>query len=208
MLTMTKPLQALTAGDLMNRDVVLLPEKMALRDAAQLLLQNQIGGAPVVDAQGRCIGVFSASDLLRVSARKTESARSAPVLPLTCSFQEKVTTQDGTAATGCLLPPGVCPIQVKQKGPHGEDLIVCSQPNCVLVDWQMVELEKLPADDVHRYMTPDPVTTQCDIGIRVLARMMIDAHIHRIIVVDEEQRPVGVVASTDILAAMANSEDH
>jgi len=36
--------------------------------------------------------------------------------------------------------------------------------------------------------------------------MMIDAHIHRVIVVDEQQRPVGVVSSTDILSAVAYAE--
>jgi CBS-domain-containing membrane protein len=36
---------------------------------------------------------------------------------------------------------------------------------------------------------------------------MIDGHIHRIIVVDEERRPIGVVASTDLLAAVAYAED-
>jgi predicted transcriptional regulator len=36
--------------------------------------------------------------------------------------------------------------------------------------------------------------------------MMIDAHIHRIIVVDENQKPLGVVSSTDLLAAMAYSD--
>jgi CBS domain-containing protein len=52
-------------------------------------------------------------------------------------------------------------------------------------------------------MTPDPVTAQPATSIRVLARMMIDAHIHRIIVVDEGRRPIGVVSSTDVLAALA-----
>jgi CBS-domain-containing membrane protein len=36
--------------------------------------------------------------------------------------------------------------------------------------------------------------------------MMIDAHIHRIIVVDKKQRPIGIVSSTDLLAAMAYSD--
>ena len=36
--------------------------------------------------------------------------------------------------------------------------------------------------------------------------MMIDAHIHRVIVVDEDRIPVGVVSSTDILAALAYAE--
>jgi CBS domain-containing protein len=52
-------------------------------------------------------------------------------------------------------------------------------------------------------MTPDPVTAQPTTSIGVLARMMIDAHIHRVIIVDVERRPVGVVSSTDLLATLA-----
>jgi len=36
--------------------------------------------------------------------------------------------------------------------------------------------------------------------------MMVDAHIHRIIVVDGEGRPIGVVSSTDLVAAMADPD--
>ena len=36
-----------------------------------------------------------------------------------------------------------------------------------------------------------------------LAQMMLDAHVHRVIVVDNEQKPVGIVSSIDILAAVA-----
>ena len=200
----SKPLQALTADDLMKPDVVRLPEEMPLRDAARLLLRNQIGGAPVVDGQGKCVGVFSAIDFLRLSEVRADATRpTAPPLPITCSFQAKHRTSDGKEVTLCTLPPGVCPVQVKQEGPGGETLIVCSQPHCVLVDWQVVDVEKLPTDEVRRFMTPDPVTAQPATSIRVLARMMIDAHIHRIIVVDEGRRPIGVVSSTDVLAALA-----
>jgi len=203
----SKPLQALTADDLMKPDVVRLPEEMPLRDAARLLLRNQIGGAPVVDGQGKCVGVFSAIDFLRLSEVRADATRpTAPPLPITCSFQTKHRTSDGKEVTLCTLPPGVCPIQVKQEGPGGETLIVCSQPHCVLADWQVVDVEKLPTDEVRRFMTPDPVTAQPATSIRVLARMMIDAHIHRIIVVDEGRRPIGVVSSTDVLAAVAYTD--
>jgi CBS-domain-containing membrane protein len=203
----SKPLLALTAGDLMTRDVVRLPMEMPLRDAARLLLRNQVGGAPVVDAQGKCVGVLSAIDFLRLAEMQADATRpAAPPLPITCSFQTQHRTADGQEVTLCTLPPGVCPIQVKQEGPGGEKLIVCSQPHSVLVDWQLVDVEKLPTDAVRGFMTPDPVTARLSAPIRVLARMMIDAHIHRVIVVDEEQRPIGVVCSTDVLAALAYSD--
>jgi CBS domain-containing protein len=198
---------ALTADDLMTRDVVRLSEEMPLRDAARLLLRNQIGGAPVVDAQGRCVGVLSTTDFLRLSERRADVTRpTGPPLPVTCAFQAKHMTAEGKEVTLCTLPPGVCPIQAKQEGPGGQTLIVCSQPHCVLVDWQVVDVEQLPTHEVRRFMTPDPVTARPATAIRALARMMIDAHIHRVIVVDEQRRPIGVVTSTDLLAAMAASD--
>ncbi len=206
MRTKNKPLMALTADDLMTPMVVRLPEEMPLRDAARLLLRNQVGGAPVMNAQGQCVGVLSAIDFLRLAERRADvSGAASPPLPLACSFQVTHKTADGQEVTLCTMPPGVCPIQVKRKGPGGEELLVCSQPHCVLTDWQVVDVENLPTDEVRRFMTPDPVTARPDTSIRTLARHMIDAHIHRVIIVDEAQKPLGIVASTDLLAALAYS---
>jgi CBS-domain-containing membrane protein len=77
----------------------------------------------------------------------------------------------------------------------------------VLADWQMVELEKLPADEVRCHMTSDPVTASLATPIRTLARKMIDVHVHRVIVVDGDRKPIGVVSSTDLLAALARDEE-
>ena len=62
-------------------------------------------------------------------------------------------------------------------------------------------------DQVGQYMTQDPVTVPPDSPIGDLARMMTDVHIHRVIVVDAEGRPVGVVSSTDVLAALAGAAE-
>jgi predicted transcriptional regulator len=35
-----------------------------------------------------------------------------------------------------------------------------------------------------------------------MAELMMEAHVHRLIVVDAESHPVGVVTTTDILAAL------
>jgi CBS-domain-containing membrane protein len=32
---------------------------------------------------------------------------------------------------------------------------------------------------------------------------MIDAHIHRVVVIDEEGKPIGIVSATDVLAVVA-----
>lgn len=202
-----KPVLALTAGDLMNRAVVRLPETMSLRDAARLLLQHQIGGAPVVDRQGRCVGALTAVDFLRLADRREDPSRpAAPPLPYSCSFQERRRLPDGKEVTLCVLPPGVCPLQAKQEV-AGQEWVVCSEPHCVLADWQVVDVERLPENEVRYFMTAGPITVTPAASIRQLARLMTGAHIHHVFVVDEAQRPVGVVSSTDLLAALARAGD-
>jgi CBS domain-containing protein len=154
----TKPLLALTAADLMSRSVVTIPEAMSLQAAARLLSRAQITGAPVVNAEGRCVGVLSATDFVCWAKR-------------------------GGAATR----PG-----------H-------PSPGCFYTGWEVSDVAALPEDEVRLYMTPDPVPVPPDAPIGVLARAMVDAHIHRLIVLGEGGRPVGVISSMDILAAVAAS---
>src|SRR4051812_17557451 len=62
-----KPLTALTAEDLMSREVITVPTGMSLRGAALLLTRAHVSGAPVVDERGRCVGVLSTSDFLKLA---------------------------------------------------------------------------------------------------------------------------------------------
>jgi CBS-domain-containing membrane protein len=78
-------------------------------------------------------------------------------------------------------------------------------PGCYHSAWRVPEPEALPTDEVRCYMTEDPVTVSPDTPVAELARMMVDAHIHRVIVVDGEGRPVGIVSGTDILAAVGRA---
>jgi len=68
---------------------------------------------------------------------------------------------------------------------------------------QVVNTEKPPIGRVRRHMTPDPITVEEDTPIESAAQRMVEAGIHRLIVVDEGGRPVGIVSSTDILAVVA-----
>jgi CBS-domain-containing membrane protein len=74
-----------------------------------------------------------------------------------------------------------------------------------LPEWQVEDLEEVPTDAVRSYMTADPVTAAPETSIGTLARQMMDAHVHRVLIV-QDGRPVGVVSSTDILAALARAD--
>lgn len=194
----------LRATDLMSRAVVTISEGMSLREAAQVLFQNQISGAPVVDASGRCIGVLCASDFVRW-AREVGHGAEDVSLPA-CPYQVKGRLLTGEEAVLCTLAEGCCPLQEIRPTTAGRHTAVCRQPSGVVSDWQQVT-EKLPLGTVRRYMTADVVSAAPQTPLPELARMMIDAHIHRVIVVDAERKPVGVVSSTDLLAAMAYAGD-
>jgi CBS domain-containing protein len=63
-------------GDVMTRQIISFLPNMTLKQAATILMDNDISGAPVVDENGKLLGVSSRTDLLRVisEGRATEDA--------------------------------------------------------------------------------------------------------------------------------------
>lgn len=151
-----KPFLALTAADLMTTPVMTIPHETSLREAARLLSGSGISGAPVVDADGRCLGVLSSSDFV------------------TRAGEEGVAEGEGGAKTSFIAPWG-----------------------------EVVTVDDSPDAEIRHYMTAQPVAVAPTASIGEMAQKMIDAHIHRLLVVAEEDRPCGIVSSTDILAAVA-----
>ena len=103
------PLLALTAQDVMSREVVTIPRQMSLREAARLLRRASVSGAPVVDEQGRCVGVLSAADFLRWAEDGCPAGGEA--VTRTCCYQVDGRLLDGTEAVLCTLAEGACPLQ-------------------------------------------------------------------------------------------------
>lgn len=173
-----------------------------VRDAARILSHAQISGAAVVDRSGRWVGVFSVTDVLRWIDSGADAKGRSPCGMRTCAFQENDRLPSGDAVTLCTLAPGVCPSQSIRPTTGGRHVAVCLTPHEVLSDWQQI-VEDVPADSVTAYMTTDIVSVEPGALLTDVARMMVDAHIHRVFVADEDGRPVGVVSATDVLAALA-----
>lgn len=202
--TLMKSFQQLTAEDLMSRDLVILDENMSLRAAARILDQNQVSGAPVLDAEGRCVGVFSTADFVRWF--DDQGAPKPAPKSRSCSFQRDERESDGSTLVLCTVSEGGCPLQSKQKNREGQERLLCRDPFGLCTDWQVMHVEDIPDDEVRHYMTTDVVTVPPGAPVTVLARHMLDAHIHRLIVVDSRKRPVGIVTSTDLISAIAYGE--
>lgn len=65
---------ALLARDVMQRDVLTLDAEASVLEAYRLFVEEEISGAPVVDEDGRVLGVLSARDLLRAIAEERDTA--------------------------------------------------------------------------------------------------------------------------------------
>ena len=155
----TKSLLTLCAVDVMSHHVVMIPRAMSLQGAARMLARAGITGAPVVNANGRCIGVLSTTDFMH--------------------WVEKDRKPGKPKASG--------------------------EPICSA--WQIPAATIEPGCTVEDFMTRDPVLVGPHTKLGELARLMLDVHIHRLIVVDKvSQRPLGIVSSMDILAALARAE--
>ena len=150
MRTATKPFLAMTAADLMTTPVRTISQEMTLQEAARLLARSNISGAPVVDREGRCVGVLSSSDFVIWAGKEGET-------------------------TSFIAPWG-----------------------------EIVSVDDSPDNELRHYMTTKPITVSPKTPIGEVAQKMVDAHIHRVLVV-EENRPRGIITSTDILAAVADA---
>lgn len=64
--------------------------------------------------------------------------------------------------------------------------------------------EIIPSSDqpVRNFMTSDVVGVRGDTTLAVIVQDMIDAHIHRVVVLDENRKLLGVISTTNILAAL------
>lgn len=63
------------ALDVMTTNVITVKPDLSVRDAAALLVERRISGAPVVDADGSLVGIISEGDLLRRVEIGTETTR-------------------------------------------------------------------------------------------------------------------------------------
>ncbi|MFP6748534.1 MAG: CBS domain-containing protein, partial [Alphaproteobacteria bacterium] len=64
------------AKDIMTTNVVTIPPETTVADIAQVLIDNKKSGVPVVDENGRPVGMVSEGDLLQQAGLRGERQRS------------------------------------------------------------------------------------------------------------------------------------
>lgn len=143
---------ATTARDIMTPEPACASPSMSLREFQQMLNELEVSGAPVIDAEGKLVGVASSTDMVRRMSEGTLDVPPAFMFDL-------LSDQGGERADF----------------EHDVDISV---------------------EDI---MTEDPVSVRPEEPVGAIARRMAESGIHRIIVVDDEAFPIGIITSLDVL---------
>jgi len=152
---MSKSIVHIVAEDIMTADPVCCEPATTIRQLARLFEDNDISGCPVVNSEGKVIGVVSKTDLIR---RCSEGTRDIPPAYLF----EVVCEQGG--------------------GDEDEDQPIPEPLVCV-----------------QDFMTESAVMVRPNCPVHEVAALMVNKHIHRVVVVDDEGCPLGVITTLDVL---------
>ncbi|HET6746261.1 MAG TPA: CBS domain-containing protein [Candidatus Limnocylindria bacterium] len=74
------------------------------------------------------------------------------------------------------------------------DLMIARSSELISGNWSRLR--------VRHIMSSPAVTVHADTSVRRAAQLMVDRHIHRLVVVDGEDRPTGVLTPLDLLRPM------
>jgi CBS domain-containing protein len=158
--TAIERLRSLRVRDVMNSNVVQVSANQTMAEAAAVLVEHHISGAPVVDEHGHCVGILSALDFARRDAASEE-------LPDEFSGMAHAVHQDS--------------------------------PN------EPVHIEEVNENFVSAHMTKAVQTIGVEALLLDAARIMCLEHVHRLPVLDSKSRPVGMITSIDVVAALVNA---
>ena len=66
-------MREMIAKDVMNTELIKVRDDMTVADLAEFLVDNEVSGVPVEDAEGRLVGVVSLSDIARSLTGRDEA---------------------------------------------------------------------------------------------------------------------------------------
>jgi len=165
--------------DIMQSDVITVTPETSVRVIAQTLVRASIGGVPVVDHDGTVLGVVSASDIVRATARDPEVELGFEVERTPPLEADETETEDEEQSSS-FYAPDVIPEWIRP----------------VLLGDQLDDL------DAAAIMTPATFFVRPDLPISEFAEFLVRGRIHRALVLEDGQL-VGIATSFDALRALS-----
>ena len=145
-------------SEVMSSNPITVKPKTPLKEAIKILAEKHISGLPVVDDNGKLVGIVSETDLM---------------------WQE----------SGVTPPPYIMLL---------DSIIFLENPGRY-----EKEIHKALGETVEEIMTKNPLTTRSQEQLSATAKLMNERSIHRLPVVDENGKVIGILTRGDIIRAMA-----
>lgn len=171
----------------MTLDVQTVSPEATLREAAGLLSDEHVSGAPVV-AGSKVVGVISASDIIEFVADEPGVPTDRPQMaepgewPVAEPWAE--TDEPVAAYFTDFWGDAGADVEARMESPEGPE-------------WNVLE-----EHTVSEVMTRTITAVDRDTPVRDAAELMLKAHVHRILVLEDGEL-VGLVTTTDILKAVS-----
>jgi CBS-domain-containing membrane protein len=173
--------RALTARDVMQYHVVSIAPDASVRQLVQLLADEGISGAPVLDPRGKIRGVVSATDVMRLAAHEAE----IPAGQLSWEPILLPEETDEEAPAYFTLPE----TPVRFTSPPAD-----AATEAAFDRYQVKEI-----------MTPVAFTVRPEAALAELIRLFVRGRIHRVLVV-EAGMLLGIVTPFDILRTLPDGD--
>src|SRR5690625_2252944 len=169
----------MTIRDIMTESPATCTPETNLRDVAQMMVECDCGAVPVTGtngAQGRAIGIITDRDIVtRVVAKGQDPSRQ--------TVREAMTSSISTVSAARAVSDCVCILVIR-------DRVYCTSG---------VAKDQFPRrQTVRDAMTSSIVTVSADGDVSECAALMEEHQVRRLIVVDEDERVVGICSQADI----------
>lgn len=148
-------------GDVMTREVVSVREDEPFKDIVRIMHEHRVSGVPVLDADGKLVGIVTEADLLMAEEEHTEpKARGRSLLEW------------------FLHPAGMAEIEGRAEDIRARDIMV-----------------------------RDVVTVTPEVPVREAIKILLDAGVKRLPVIDGGRRVVGIVSRRDLLQPFLRADE-
>lgn len=176
-----------TLRDIMTTEVLSLSPDATLREAAELLDAQHIGGVPVL-AGGRVVGVVSVSDIIAHEADDPDAfdGGDAERRPVGLEELEEEMASGPDSVTDYFA-------ELWQDG---------VRPDGWRTTLLAIHDEELRGTRVAEIMSRDVIALGPDATVEEAARLMLERDIHRVVVLEDGEL-AGLVTTTDLVRAVA-----
>lgn len=210
--------------EVMTSEIITLDPDLKVSQAWELMLEHIVKAMPVVDAEGKVLGMLTDEDLIRRAgakehlsvASKLDQAilneelailKSSPLLVRDVMTVPPISLKDSDSlgAAAALMSRHA----IKRLPVVDQDQKIVGVISRVDVLKQLLSVKTRPvktkipsgsAQTVGEIMLSDIPAVREDSGLTEIVKVLIEAEMRKLIVVDEDQRPIGLISDSDVVS--------